>query len=155
MAAGTLSSRVLGLLRETLLTAYFNRTVTDAWTVAFRLPNIFRRLLGEGSLSVSFIPVFVDCLYGQKNEVKAKNLVNSLYTLLLLILSCLTILGIVFSKEILMVLLDQPQIPFALHPLPVVTSPLQTLTLVPPALLFGFKATGLMVLPTIPSRTVL
>ncbi|MBN8536996.1 MAG: murein biosynthesis integral membrane protein MurJ [Deltaproteobacteria bacterium] len=107
MAAGTLSSRVLGLLRETLLTAYFNRTVTDAWTVAFRLPNIFRRLLGEGSLSVSFIPVFVDCLYGQKNEVKAKNLVNSLYTLLLLILSCLTILGIVFSKEILMVLLDQ------------------------------------------------
>lgn len=110
MAAGTFSSRLLGLLRETLLTAYFNRTITDAWTVAFRLPNIFRRLLGEGSLSVSFIPVFVDCLYGQKDDAKAKNLVNSLYTLLLIILISLTVLGIVFAKEILYVLLDQSYI---------------------------------------------
>ena len=62
MSLGTFSSRVLGLLRDTLLMSFFPRPITDAWTAAFRLPNILRRLLGEGSLSVSFIPVFVDCL---------------------------------------------------------------------------------------------
>lgn len=107
MAFGTFSSRLLGLVRETLLTSLFNRTVTDAWTVAFRLPNIFRRLLGEGSLSVSFIPVFVDCLYGQKDEVKAKNLVNSLYTLLLMILVSLTLVGVLFPEVFLLPMLNE------------------------------------------------
>ncbi|NUM57284.1 MAG: murein biosynthesis integral membrane protein MurJ [Bdellovibrionaceae bacterium] len=106
MALGTFSSRLLALFREILLTSYFNRTITDAWTVAFRLPNIFRRLLGEGSLSVSFIPIFVDCLMVQKDEVRARNLVNSLYTMLLLILTCLTVAGIVFSEPILKIFLD-------------------------------------------------
>lgn len=113
MAMGTFSSRLLGLIRETLLTAFFNRTVTDAWTVAFRLPNIFRRLLGEGSLSVSFIPIFIDCLHGQKDEVKAKNLVNSLYTLLLIILTSLTIIGILFPEVFLLPMLSESYIQMA------------------------------------------
>lgn len=110
MALGTFSSRILGLIRESLLTSYFSREITDAWTVAFRLPNIFRRLLGEGSLSVSFIPVFVDCLHGQNDEVKARNLMNSLYTILLLVLAFLTVVGIVFSDVVLRWLLDDSYI---------------------------------------------
>ncbi len=96
MALGTLSSRVLGLVREVLLTAYFSRMVTDAWTVAFRLPNLFRRILGEGSLSVSFIPVFVEAK--QSSPERSQNLMNGVYTLLLLILTVLTGLGIVFTE---------------------------------------------------------
>lgn len=106
MSIGTFSSRVLGLLRDTLLMSFFPRYVTDAWTVAFRLPNILRRLLGEGSLSVSFIPVFVDCLRDSNDSRKAQNFLNSLYTLLLVVLTIVTVLGIVFSSEMLQFILD-------------------------------------------------
>jgi putative peptidoglycan lipid II flippase len=60
MALGTMLSRILGLFRDMTMAATFSRTVTDAWLVAFRLPNLFRRMLGEGALSISFIPVFID-----------------------------------------------------------------------------------------------
>ncbi len=109
MAFGTMSSRVLGLVREMLFSAFFNRTITDAWSAAFKLPNLFRRLLGEGSLSVSFIPVFVDAKIQDPGvsgvSPRAKNLVNSFYTLLLIIVSVLTILGIVYVDAILNLLL--------------------------------------------------
>ncbi|MES3038572.1 MAG: murein biosynthesis integral membrane protein MurJ [Bdellovibrionota bacterium] len=104
MAAGTFASRILGLVREVAFAALFTRTVTDAWMAAFRLPNLFRRLLGEGSLAVSFIPVFVDA--HSDNETRTRNLVNGFYTALLIILTVLTTLGIVFSREVLLVLLD-------------------------------------------------
>ncbi|MEN0058756.1 MAG: lipid II flippase MurJ, partial [Bdellovibrio sp.] len=51
MASGTLTSRILGLFRDMALGALFDRAVTDAWTAAFRIPNLFRRLFGEGSLA--------------------------------------------------------------------------------------------------------
>ncbi len=101
MAFGTMASRVLGLLRDQAFAAMFDRTVTDAWTVAFRLPNMFRRLLGEGSLSVSFIPVFVEARTLDESGVRAKNLVNSFYSVLLIVLSCLTAVGIIFAPQII------------------------------------------------------
>lgn len=104
MAFGTLTSRVLGQLRESLLAAYFDKRVTDAWAAAFRLPNMFRRLLGEGSLSVSFIPVFVDSNLDSK--FKAQNLVNSVYTFLLMILGCLTTFGVLYPDPLLKAVLD-------------------------------------------------
>lgn len=105
MALGTMTSRVLGLVREMLLTAYFPRSITDAWTVAFRLPNVFRRILGEGSLSVSFIPVFVEAR--QDSPERAKNVMNGVYTLLLLVLTLLTALGIVYTEALVNVMLDE------------------------------------------------
>jgi putative peptidoglycan lipid II flippase len=60
--------------------------------VAFRLPNLFRRILGEGALSVSFIPVFND--YLKKGDLKgAKELASAVFTLLFVVLSILTVLG--------------------------------------------------------------
>tara|TARA_B110001454_G_scaffold219199_1_gene251763 strand:- start:67597 stop:69234 length:1638 start_codon:yes stop_codon:yes gene_type:complete len=108
MSLGTFSSRVLGLLRDTLLMSFFPRPITDAWTAAFRLPNILRRLLGEGSLSVSFIPVFVDCLEESKKGdlAKAQNFLNSLYTLLLIVLSILTAIGVIYSDRVLAFTVD-------------------------------------------------
>lgn len=104
MAFGTMTSRVLGQLRESLLAYYFDKRITDAWAAAFRIPNMFRRLLGEGSLSVSFIPVFVEAKHD--STLRAQNLVNSVYSFLLLVLGCLTAFGVLYPTPLLNVVLD-------------------------------------------------
>jgi putative peptidoglycan lipid II flippase len=101
MASGTLTSRVLGLFRDMAMAALFDRTITDAWAAAFRLPNLFRRLLGEGSLSVSFIPVFIEVSAEDPSGLRARNLVNSVYSFLLLVLSVLTLLGLLGTEAVL------------------------------------------------------
>jgi putative peptidoglycan lipid II flippase len=106
MAAGTMSSRVLGLIRDVLFAALFPKMVTDAWTVAFKLPNFFRRLLGEGSLGVSLIPVFVECQVNDPSAVRAKNLVNSFYSFLLVILTVVTTLGVLFAEPLILLITD-------------------------------------------------
>lgn len=113
MAGGTMMSRVLGLLRESLFAALFDRHITDAWTAAFRLPNMFRRLLGEGSLSVSFVPVFVEAHLTDsegKTQNRAQNLVNGFYTVLLGVLGLITLLGVLYSESLLNVVLDEKYI---------------------------------------------
>ena len=60
-AAGTatLLSRILGFVRESAYAAFMGTgPVADAFFLAFQIPNLFRRLLGEGALSSAFIPVF-------------------------------------------------------------------------------------------------
>lgn len=104
MAFGTMTSRALGLVRESLLAALFDKQITDAWAAAFRIPNMFRRLLGEGSLSVSFIPIFVEAHH--EGRERAQNLVNSFYTLLLLVLSVITVAGVVYPDPLLNLVLD-------------------------------------------------
>jgi putative peptidoglycan lipid II flippase len=104
MAFGTMASRILGLARESLFAALFDKHITDAWNVAFRVPNLFRRLLGEGSLSVSFIPVFIDADLESKH--RSKNLINSLYTILLMVLALITTLGVLFPEIFLQFALD-------------------------------------------------
>jgi putative peptidoglycan lipid II flippase len=101
-----MSSRVLGLIRDMAFAALFDRSLTDAWTTAFRLPNMFRRLLGEGALSVSFVPVFVETRLLDTSGVRSRNLVNGLYTLLLLLLITLTTLGVVFAEPLLNFMLE-------------------------------------------------
>ena len=105
MSAGTLLSRLLGFARDVVIGYFFTRTETDAFFVAFRFPNFFRRFFGEGALTVSFIPVFTECLYGskgvKKDFEKAKNLMNSIYTLLLIVTSTLTVLGIVMMDSMI------------------------------------------------------
>jgi len=105
MAGGTLTSRVLGLFRDIALAALFDRAVTDAWTAAFRIPNLFRRLFGEGSLAVSFIPVFIEARAEDLSGQRAQNLVNAVYTLLLIFLGVITALGIVYAEPLLKMLL--------------------------------------------------
>lgn len=101
MASGTLTSRILGLMRDIALAALFDRAITDAWAAAFRLPNLFRRLLGEGSLGVSFIPVFMEAQVDDPSGARARNLANAFYTLLLVCLGAFSCLGIVFAEHLL------------------------------------------------------
>lgn len=59
IGAATLASRVLGLIREQVYAAFMGTTsVYSAFTFAFTVPNLFRRLLGEGALTAAFIPIF-------------------------------------------------------------------------------------------------
>src|SRR4030081_3470395 len=59
MAAATMTSRVLGMVREMVYAAFMGNTwVASAFLTAFQIPNLFRRLLGEGALTAAFIPIF-------------------------------------------------------------------------------------------------
>ena len=105
MAIGTLISRILGLIRDMVIAAFFTRTETDAFFVAFRIPNFSRRFIGEGALTISFIPIFISNLSKssntEQNTAQAKNFMNSIYTILLIIVSMITVLGIVFTEPLL------------------------------------------------------
>ena len=99
MAFGTIWSRVLGFIRDALIFALFPRMVTDAFAVAFRIPNLFRRLFGEGSLSVSFIPVYIHFKVDRPQDAKA--LANAVWTLLLASMSLASALCYFYMPEIL------------------------------------------------------
>ena len=60
VAAGTLTSRVLGMVRDAVIAATFAVTATDAFWLAFTIPNALRGLLGEGAVSGAFVPVLTD-----------------------------------------------------------------------------------------------
>jgi putative peptidoglycan lipid II flippase len=80
MALATLTSRLLGMLREMAYAGFMGvGWVTDAFMLAFMIPNLFRRLLGEGALTAAFIPVFKEKekLAGEKEMWRAANAVIS------------------------------------------------------------------------------
>ena len=99
MAMGTSSSRLVALIREMVLSAYFPRFITDIWIVSLRIPNLCRRLFGEGSLSVAFIPVFVELLENKSYET-AKKLVDVVFSVILIVLLVLFMLGLIFAPQI-------------------------------------------------------
>ncbi len=89
----TLLSRVLGLARDIICASFFGTgLVWDAFVVAFKIPNLFRRLFGEGALSAAFIPVFTEYLE-TKGKKEAWELVNVTGTLLFIILGSLVVLA--------------------------------------------------------------
>jgi putative peptidoglycan lipid II flippase len=89
----TLLSRVSGLLRETLKATIFGAGVQmDAFEAAFRLPNLLRRLFGEGAFSQAFVPILAE--YRRKRGLDAtRQLVGNVSTLLAVVLIALSIAG--------------------------------------------------------------
>ena len=68
----TLLSRILGFVRDIFIAKYLGSTVTaDAFFVAFRLPNFFRRVLAEGAYSAALIPVFSGVVIDSKDDKEA------------------------------------------------------------------------------------
>jgi putative peptidoglycan lipid II flippase len=92
----TMLSRVTGLLRETLIARSFGASEwTDAFNVAFRLPNLLRRLFAEGAFSQAFVPILGE-IASHGDQKKAQILVNAVATLLfwaLLLTVCLGVIG--------------------------------------------------------------
>jgi len=63
VGSATLLSRIFGFIRDVVIAWFFGAGLaSDAFFVAFRIPNLLRRLFAEGSLSVAFIPVFTEYL---------------------------------------------------------------------------------------------
>jgi putative peptidoglycan lipid II flippase len=93
-------SRVFGFLRDMVVAGFFGAGLTtDAFFVAFRIPNLLRRLLAEGSLTVSFVPVFTEYLRNKTRE-EALELADITFTALSIILVCVSLLGVLFSPLI-------------------------------------------------------
>lgn len=91
----TLASRVTGLVREQLVAATFGASAaTDAFNVAFRLPNLFRRLFAEGAFSQAFVPVLA-ATRTQDGEAATKTLIDAVATLLAWALVLLCTVGVV------------------------------------------------------------
>jgi putative peptidoglycan lipid II flippase len=89
----TFGSRILGMLRESIAARYFGAgLVQAAFTVAFTIPNLFRRLFGEGALSAAFIPLYSQALKEQDRE-QANRFAAASVNLLISILIGLTLLG--------------------------------------------------------------
>ena len=104
VGALTMVSRVFGLVRDMVIAAFFGASwMTDAFWVAFRIPTTLSRLLGEGSLTASFIPVFTEYLH-KKTKEEALELAYNAFTFLSIILTVVTVLGIIFSPFIISVI---------------------------------------------------
>jgi putative peptidoglycan lipid II flippase len=90
----TLASRVTGLVRDVLMSSVFGvSALTDAFYVAFRIPNLFRRVFGEGAFSQAFVPVLA-ASRSTDGDAGAKQLVDHVGTLLLWTLVLLCIAGV-------------------------------------------------------------
>ena len=93
----TIVSRVLGYVRDQRIFMLLGATyVGDAYNLAFRIPNLFRRLVAEGSMTASFIPVFTTYMR-EKSEEDVWDFANKLFWTLALLVAIITILGMVFS----------------------------------------------------------
>lgn len=99
----TFISRVMGLVRDIVFASIFGATAAmDAFSVAFRIPNLFRRFFGEGAFNQAFVPVFSEVrLERSKDELKRflAEISGSLGLILLLI----TIVGMIFSQEMVVI----------------------------------------------------
>src|SRR5580658_6144372 len=99
-----LCSRVLGLAREQIFAALFGGgRIMDAFTIAFRIPNLLRDLFAEGALSTAFVTTFSKTV-ATDGEAAAWRLANKVATLTATTLSAITVLGIVFAPWLVAVL---------------------------------------------------
>ena len=90
----TMVSRLLGFVREVLMAVVFGTSLaSSAFVVAFTIPNLFRRLFGEGALSAAFIPVFTETRE-KEGDAAAWRLANRIWSLLAVVLSSVVLLGV-------------------------------------------------------------
>lgn len=96
ISALILLSRVLGLVRDMLAASLFGTSwIYDAFVIAFIIPNLFRRIFGEGALTAAFVPAFTDYLENKPRQ-EALKFVGNILTVLTALLSAITLLGIIF-----------------------------------------------------------
>lgn len=97
----TFLSRILGLIRDMVVAFSFGAAShADAFFVAFRIPNMLRRMVAEGALTASFLPVYVDYLENREPE-DARQVVDIAFTVLTAALVFITLTGVVLSPWII------------------------------------------------------
>ena len=100
ISLATFASRILGVVRETVLAFYFGAgPAMDAYNVAFRIPNLLRDLFAEGAMTAAFVPAFTRTIEARGRE-HAWRLGNLVINALLVITGTLCLLGILFAAPI-------------------------------------------------------
>jgi putative peptidoglycan lipid II flippase len=100
----TLLSRVTGLARELLVASSFGASAwTDAFNVAFRIPNLLRRLFAEGAFSQAFVPILAETRARQGDEVTRK-LVDAVGTVLFWALAVTSLVGVIAAPLVVWVM---------------------------------------------------
>ncbi|MGQ3051647.1 MAG: murein biosynthesis integral membrane protein MurJ [Roseateles sp.] len=100
----TLTSRITGLVRETMVAGLFGATaMTDAFLVAFRVPNLLRRLFAEGAFSQAFVPLLA-ATRASEGEAATRRLIDAVATVLLWALVMTSVTGIIAAPLLVLLL---------------------------------------------------
>ena len=101
----TMVSRIFGYIRDAAIFIFISNSygALDAFFVAFRIPNFFRRIFGEGALSTAYIPVLSD-YKNKKSEDEAKEFIDSSITTLTLILIIISIIGVLVAPILIYII---------------------------------------------------
>lgn len=104
ISIATFLSRITGYIKDMILARLFGATgMTDAFFVAFRIPNLLRELFAEGSTSAAFVPVFTEYLIKNGKE-EAKRIAGIVFTFLLLTLSAICLIGILLAPYVVRII---------------------------------------------------
>jgi putative peptidoglycan lipid II flippase len=99
VALGTLLSRLLGLARDVVLAAVFSRAATDAWLIAWQLPNLLRQILAEGAVQTAVLPVLTK-VREEEGEEQAQRYFQALRGLSLCALLLVSLVGVLFAPAL-------------------------------------------------------
>lgn len=98
VALGTFASRILGAIRDAVIAATFAVHATDAFFIAFTIPNSLRVLLGEGAVSAAFVPVLAEVR--ETRRAQYADVFNALVGIMGVVLLATTLLGVIFAPQL-------------------------------------------------------
>jgi putative peptidoglycan lipid II flippase len=105
VAFGIFVSRIVGFVREAVVAFFFGISAhTDVFQAAFRAPNLLQNLLGEGTISAAFIPVYSRMIEEGRHE-DAGRFAGAIFALLLVFVSVLVIIGVLLARPLAMLLI--------------------------------------------------
>ena len=97
----TIVSRILGYVRDQRIAFLLGTSLSaNSFILAYRIPNLFRRLVAEGSMTASFIPVFTTYMR-EKSTAEVWDFANRLFWTLAFVVAIITVLGMVFSPSVI------------------------------------------------------
>lgn len=100
LGSATMLSRIMGMVRDMVVSRLFGAGMaTDAFFAAFQIPNMLRRFFAEGALTSAFVPTFSSTLTNDGEE-RARELANTCFSLLTVIMAAVTVAGMAFSPYI-------------------------------------------------------
>lgn len=103
LGMATILSRIMGMVRDMVVSRLFGAGMaTDAFFAAFMIPNMLRRFFAEGALTSAFVPVFTEC--HRKDPEDARHLASVAFSILVVVMAGVTLLGILLSPFIIRVM---------------------------------------------------
>lgn len=108
----TFASRIMGLIREMTKASFMGTgMLSDAFSVAFQIPNLLRRLFAENAITVAFIPTFKSYLSkgdSPENKKETQEFISSTFTLVTFLTACVVVLGIIIAPLIMPIFCKAP-----------------------------------------------